>query len=213
MTSKLDPKEVELFLLDNLDFFESRESLVGEMKFKHSSSSASSLLERQINKLRDEQSNLIDLLSSFVNTAQLNEDLFKKSKELTLSILGASSRNQIKDIVQKSFTENFGVNNCKLDFYSNSDIGEIEDKTGMSFHKGAVHCGSFSKEKMEFLFKDENVESVALAVLIDSKEIGILMLGSYERTRYLGDEDTTFIEYIRDILEKKLESIDSLNAY
>jgi len=212
MTSKLDPKEVELFLLDNLDFFESRESLVGEMKFKHSSSSASSLLERQINKLRDEQSNLIDLLSSFVNTAQLNEDLFKKSKELTLSILGASSRNQIKDIVQKSFTENFGVNNCKLDFYSNSDIDEIEDKTGMSFHKGSVHCGSFSKEKMEFLFKDKNVESVALAVLIDSKEIGILMLGSYERTRYLGDEDTTFIEYIRDILEKKLESIDSLNA-
>ncbi|MDA9033509.1 DUF484 family protein [Gammaproteobacteria bacterium] len=212
MTSKLDPKEVELFLLDNLDFFESRESLIGEMKFKHSSSSASSLLERQINKLRDEQSNLIDLLSSFVNTAQLNEDLFKKSKELTLSILGASSRNQIKDIVQKSFTENFGVNNCKLDFYSNSDIDEIEDKTGMSFHKGSVHCGSFSKEKMEFLFKDKNVESVALAVLINSKEIGILMLGSYERTRYLGDEDTTFIEYIRDILEKKLESIDSLNA-
>ena len=212
MTNKLDPKEVELFLLDNLDFFESRESLVGEMKFRHSSSTASSLLERQINKLRDEQSNLMDLLSSFVNTAQLNEDLFRKSKELTLSILGASSRSQIKDIVQKSFTENFGVNNCKLDFYSNSDIGEIEDKTGMSFHKGAVHCGSFSKEKMEFLFKDESVESVALAVLIDSKEIGILMLGSYERTRYLGDEDTTFIEYIRDILEKKLESIDSLNA-
>ena len=212
MTNKLDPKEVELFLLDNLDFFESRESLVGEMKFRHSSSTASSLLERQINKLRDEQSNLMDLLSSFVNTAQLNEDLFKKSKELTLSILGASSRNQIKDIVQKSFTENFGVNNCKLDFYSNSDIDEIEDKTGMSFHKGSVHCGSFSKEKMEFLFKDKNVESVALAVLIDSKEIGILMLGSYERTRYLGDEDTTFIEYIRDILEKKLESIDSLNA-
>ena len=113
MTNKLDPKDVELFLLDNLDFFESRESLVGEMKFKHSSSSASSLLERQINKLRDEQSDLMDLLSSFVNTAQLNEDLFKKSKHLTLSILEASSRNQIQDIVQKSFTENFEVNNCK----------------------------------------------------------------------------------------------------
>ena len=82
----------------------------------------------------------------------------------------------------------------------------------MSFNKGAVNCGSLSKEKMEFLFKDEMVESVALAVLIDNKEVGILMLGSYERTRYLGDEDTTFIEYIRDILEKKLELIDSLDA-
>jgi uncharacterized protein YigA (DUF484 family) len=212
MTNKLDPKDVELFLLDNLDFFKTRESLVGEMKFKHSNSSASSLLERQINKLRDEQSDLMDLLSSFVNTAQLNEDLFMKSKELTLSILGASSKDEIKETVQKSFTENFGVNNCKLDFYSNTRIADIEDKTGMSFHKGAVYCGSFSKEKMEFLFKDVKVESVALAVLIHNKEIGILMLGSYDRTRYLGDEDTTFIEYIRDILEKKLESIDSLNA-
>jgi uncharacterized protein YigA (DUF484 family) len=212
MTNKLDQKDVELFLLDNLDFFKTRESLVGEMKFKHSNSSASSLLERQINKLRDEQSDLMNLLSSFVNTAQLNEDLFMKSKELTLSILGASNKDEIKETVQKSFTENFGVNNCKLDFYSNTRIADIEDKTGMSFHKGAVYCGSFSKEKMEFLFKDVKVESVALAVLIHNKEIGILMLGSYDRTRYLGDEDTTFIEYIRDILEKKLESIDSLNA-
>ena len=32
MSKKLDPKEVELFLLSNLDFFESRESLVGELK-------------------------------------------------------------------------------------------------------------------------------------------------------------------------------------
>ena len=64
MSKKVDPKDVELFLLDNIDFFESRESLVGELKFKHSSSSASSLLERQIMKLRDEQKDLMDLLSS-----------------------------------------------------------------------------------------------------------------------------------------------------
>ena len=43
MSKELDPKDVELFLLDNLDFFESRESLVGELKFKHSSASAASI--------------------------------------------------------------------------------------------------------------------------------------------------------------------------
>ena len=31
-------------------------------------------------------------------------------------------------------------------------------------------------------------------------QIGLLKLGSRDRTRYLGDEDTTFIRYIRDIL-------------
>ena len=64
MSKKLDSKDVELFLLDNIDFFESRESLLSEMKFKDSSSSASSLLERQINKLRDEQKDLMNLLTS-----------------------------------------------------------------------------------------------------------------------------------------------------
>ena len=76
MNKKIDSKEVELFLLDNLDFFETRESLVSELKFKHSSSSASSLLERQIKKLREDHQKLMDLLSSFITTASINEDLF-----------------------------------------------------------------------------------------------------------------------------------------
>ena len=212
MSKKLDAKDVELFLLDNLDFFESRESLLSEMKFKDSTSSASSLLERQIYKLRDEQKDLMGLLTSFIETAQLNEDLFIKSKQLTLSILDASDKDEVISAVQNDFTKSFNINNCQLNFYSNSEIDNIEKKTGMSFHKGAIHCGSFSSEKMEFLFEDSKVESAAIAVLVNKNEIGLLKLGSYERTRYLGDEDTTFIEYIRDILEKKFQSIDSLNA-
>ena len=212
MSNKLDAKDVELFLLDNLDFFESRESLLSEMKFKDSTNSASSLLERQIYKLRDEQKDLMGLLTSFIETAQLNEDLFNKSKELTLSILDASDKDEVISAVQNDFTKSFNINNCQLNFYSNSEIDNIEKETGMSFHKGAIHCGSFSSEKMEFLFGDSKVESAAIAVLINKTEIGLLKLGSYERTRYLGDEDTTFIEYIRDILEKKFQSIDILNA-
>ena len=65
MAKKLDSKDVELFLLDNLDFFETRESLVSELKFKHSQSSASSILERQVIKLREEHKNIIELLRSF----------------------------------------------------------------------------------------------------------------------------------------------------
>ena len=208
MNNKIDPKEVELYLLDNLDFFESRESLVSELKFKHSSSSASSLLERQIKKLRDEQKDLMDLLSSFIKTASLNEDLFNKSKDLTLSILGSSSEEDVINTVQRDFKKSFNVNNCILKFYDNTQVDEIEKKTDMSFHKGAIYCGSFANKKMEFLFNDSKVESMAIAVIVVEKNIGLLMLGSYERTRYLGDEDTTFIEYIRDILEKKFASVD-----
>ena len=204
MNKKLDPRDVELFLLENLNFFESRESLVGELNFKHSSSSASSILERQVKKLREEHKNLMDLLSSFIKTASINEDLFNKSKELTLKILGSNSKKEIVSIVESSFSDDFLVDECLLDFYKSKEIDDIENSTGLSLHKGSIHCGSFSNKKVEVLFNDKKIESMVVAVIIVKDEIGLLKLGSRDRTRYLGDEDTTFIRYIRDILEVKL---------
>jgi uncharacterized protein YigA (DUF484 family) len=206
MAKKIDVKDVELFLLDNLDFFVTRESLVSEMKFKHSQSSASSILERQIMKLRDEHKNVIELLKSFIDTATINEDLFKKSKDLTLKILESATSDSIKEIVEKSFKKDFGVDECLIEFFDNKAIDKIEKGTGLSMHKGAVHCGSFSNEKMGFLFEDNKIESLVIAVIVLKNQVGLLKLGSYDRAKYLGDEDTTFIEYIRDILEKKLSS-------
>lgn len=204
MSKELDPKDVELFLLDNLDFFESRESLVGELKFKHSSASAASILERQVKKLREEHQNLMDLLSSFMKTASTNEDLFNKSKDLTLEILDSVTKQEIINVVESSFSNDFKVDKCSFEFYKNNEIQEIENITGLSFHKGAIHCGSFSSEKMNVLFKDESIQSMVVAVVVIKNEIGLLKIGSFDRAKYLGDEDTTFIQYIRDILEVKL---------
>ena len=204
MSKELDPKDVELFLLDNLDFFESRESLVGELKFKHSSASAASILERQVKKLREEHKNLMDLLSSFMKTASTNEDLFNKSKDLTLEILDSGTKQETINVVQSSFSNDFKVDKCYFEFYKNTEIQEIENITGLSFHKGAIHCGSFSSEKMNVLFKDESIQSIVVAVVVIKNEVGLLKIGSFDRAKYLGDEDTTFIQYIRDILEVKL---------
>jgi uncharacterized protein YigA (DUF484 family) len=210
MNKKLDPKDVEIFLLENLDFFKDREALISELKFNHSSAgSASSLLERQIHRLRDEQKELMDLLSSFMKTASLNEDLFNKSKDLTLSILGSTSKEGITKIVRQTFLEKFNVDVCELSFYENKQIEDLENKTGFSLHKGAIHCGPYAKEKISIIFKNQEVQSMVLSVFISGKKIGILALGSFDRSKYLGDEDTTFIQYIRDIVEKRLVTIVS----
>jgi uncharacterized protein YigA (DUF484 family) len=210
MNKKLDPKDVEIFLLENLDFFKDREALISELKFNHSSAgSASSLLERQIRRLRDEQKELMDLLSSFMKTASLNEDLFNKSKDLTLSILGSTSKEGITKIVRQTFLEKFNVDVCELSFYENKQIEDLENKTGFSLHKGAIHCGPYAKEKISTIFKNQEVQSMVLSVFISGKKIGILALGSFDRSKYLGDEDTTFIQYIRDIVEKRLVTIVS----
>jgi len=208
MSKKLDPKDVEIFLLENIDFFKDREALISELKFNHSSAgSASSLLERQIHRLRDEQKELMDLLSNYIETASLNEDLFNKSKDLTLSILGSTSKEDITTTVKKAFLEKFNVDVCEISFYENHEIENLENKTGLFMHKGAIYCGPYAKEKISFIFKNQEVQSMVLAVFVSGKRIGILALGSFDRSKYLGDEDTTFIQYIRDIIEKRLVTI------
>ena len=204
MSKKLSSKDVELFLLDNLDFFKSRESLVSELQFKHTSSSAESILERQVLKLREEHKNLINLLTSFIDTVSENEDLFNKSKKLTLKILESNTKKEIVASVEESFKKDFKVDKPILKFLSNKAVADLEDKTNLSMHKGVILCGSFSAERVKILFKDKNIESMVVAVIKTEKDFALLMLGSYDRTKYLGDEDTTFIEYIRDVLEKKL---------
>ena len=96
MAKKLDAKEVELYLLENTDFFISRESLVSELSFKHDTGGATSLLEMQVRKLRDEQSRLMDMLSGFVSTSKENEELFFKSKNLTLSLIASKNFEEVK---------------------------------------------------------------------------------------------------------------------
>jgi uncharacterized protein YigA (DUF484 family) len=171
MAKKLDAKDVELYLLENTDFFLSRESLVNELSFKHDAEGATSLLEMQVRKLRDEQSRLMDMLSGFVSTGKENEELFFKSKNL-----------------------------------SDPELQDLENKTGLGMNKDAIHMGPLSKEKMDAFFSSDSVKSAVISVMKLKKGFALLKMGSNQPTKYLGDGDTTFIEYIRDIIVKVLES-------
>ena len=141
MAKKLDAKDVELYLLENTDFFVSRESLVSELSFKHDADGATSLLEMQVRKLRDEQSRLMDMLSGFVSTGKENEELFFKSKNLTLSLIASKNFDEVKKTVESFFEKNFEVDSCILEALSDPELQELESKTGLGMSKDVIHMG------------------------------------------------------------------------
>ena len=206
MAKKLDAKDVELYLLENTDFFLSRESLVSELSFKHDADGATSLLEMQVRKLRDEQSRLMDMLSGFVTTGKENEELFFKSKNLTLSLITSKNFDEVKKTVESFFEKNFEIDSCILEALSDPELQELESKTGLGMSKDVIHMGPLSKEKMDAFFSSDSVKSAVISVMKLKKGFALLKMGSNEPTKYLGDGDTTFIEYIRDIIVRVLES-------
>ena len=206
MTKEISAKEVELYLLKNTDFFLTRESIVSELDFKHSSGKAESLLERQVRKLRNEQKNLLDSLSVFLSNASENEDLFIKSKALILKIVTATDEEALIELMTKSLKKIFDVDVAYLQFFTNSEMNDLEESTGMTFSVGETKHGSFANKKIQILFEDDSIKSVVISVFKNKNKIGLLLIGSKDKTRYLGDEDTTFIEFIRDIAEAKLKT-------
>ena len=193
-------------MLENTDFFVSRESLVSELSFKHDAEGASSLLEMQVRKLRDEQSRLMDMLTGFVSTGKENEELFFKSKNLTLSLISSNKFDEVKKTVELFFQENFEVDSCILETLSDAELQKLEKITGLDMNKDAIHMGPLSKEKMAAFFSNDAIKSAVISVMKLEKGFGLLKVGSIEATKYLGDGDTTFIEYIRDVIVRVLES-------
>ena len=208
MDKKLDAKDVEIFLLENIDFFVSRESLVSELSFKHDSGGASSLLEMQVRRLRDEQSRLMEMLTSFVSTGQDNEDLFLKSKTLTLALIKTKDIDSIIETVESFFQDIIGADTCNLVLASDQEVQELESVTGIEMNKNSIHMGPFSQEKMSYLFQDEEMLSGVISIFKVKNKFGLLKIGSKDQTKYLGDGDTTFIEYIRDVIASVIELKD-----
>ena len=206
MAKEIDAKEVELFLLKNTNFFLTRESLVSELIFKHDAKGATSLLEMQIRKLRDEQSKLIDMLTGFVSTGKENEELFFKSKNLTLSLISSRDFAAVKKKVELFFEENFKVDSCILEMLSDKELKILETKTNMDMNKNAIHMGPLSREKMAIFFTSDSIKSAVISVMKFDNNFGLLKIGSNNPAKYLGEGDTAFIEYIRDIIVKVLES-------
>ena len=206
MSNKINDKDVELYLLKNTDFFLTRESIVSELNFKHSPGKAESLLERKVRKLRSEQKDLLDSLSVFLSNASENEDLFSKSKALVLKVVAAEDEDTLIELMSKSLKKIFDVDAAYLKFFTNSEMNGLEESTGMTFSAGETKHGSFATEKIQILFGDDSIKSVVISVFKNKNKIGLLLIGSKDKTRYLGDEDTTFIEFIRDIAEAKLKT-------
>ena len=206
MGNKIDAKDVELYLLKNTDFFLTRESIVSELNFKHSPGKAESLLERQVRKLRNEQKDLLDNLSVFLSNASDNEDLFSKSKALILKLVTAENEDKLIELMSKSLKKIFDVDAAYLKFFTNSEMNSLEESTGMNFSIGETKYGSFADKRIKILFGDDSIKSVVISIFKNKNRIGLLLIGSKDKTRYLGDEDTTFIEFIRDIAEAKLKT-------
>ena len=210
MANKLNDEDIEIYLLKNTDFFIRHPSLLAELDIANPDQSISSLLDKQVKKLRDGQDELNKLLTRFLSRAKENEGLYIKTKNLILAMIKAKDKKDMLDKVSSHFKDSFQVEFFKIDEISNNSIEKLSDEIGHDLKSEKIFSGTFNINKMEALFgKLKPASAVVSAINLDKNTYLLIKFGSNDSSKYIGDEGTSFLSFIKEALSSLLKRYDS----
>ena len=143
----------------------------------------------------------------FLEVASENEDLMIKFNEMVMLVLSCTNQKEIQQIIEHDLATIFNLDSAMLKIIDVNELEDLEGKTELNLKSKKVFHGSFSKEKLKLLFGSNDIKSAVIGSIILVEEVGLLLIGSNRREKYLGDEDTTFFQFLRDAIQAKLDSL------
>jgi len=221
-----DEERIERYLALNPDFFERHQQLLSRMRLPHMrTGSTVSLVERQVEVLRDQKSDADRRLAEFIAVARANDGLAERIHRFTRRLMRAATPAAALTSIEASLREDFEAFNCVLlltttiDSLRNVELEPFlrklpaDDTNIRTFDAllatGKPRCGQVRDSQRDFLFGPEaaSIGSVALVPLGDGGSLGLLALGSAERERFHPGMSTEFLkrmgEMITDALSRR----------
>jgi uncharacterized protein len=218
--AQAEEESVARYLQHNPEFFERHQPLLARMHLPHArSGSTISLIERQVEVLREREAAAEQKLAEFVRVARANDAVAEKIHQLTRRLLRAPSRASIIEQIEASLREDFDAFNSVLILIEPAGeipaqrfvkIVQADDASLKSFESlfanGKPRCGQARDSQREFLFgaDAEDMGSVALIPLGEKGSVGLLALGSTDRDRFHPGMSTEFLARVGDLIADAL---------
>jgi uncharacterized protein YigA (DUF484 family) len=215
--NEMDEQSVVGYLQRNPDFFERHQGLLLKLRLPHArGGSTISLVERQIEVMREKHAALEAKLADLVSVARANDAIAEKLHRFTRRLLKASSRSDAVARIEAGLREDFDAFHSVLLL-----IGEHPDLSPQRFVRtlareepglksfdslfagGRPRCGQARDSQRELLFGPESAQigSVALVPLADKgAAVGLLALGSPDRDRFHPGMSTEFLARMADLI-------------
>ena len=208
-------KIVREFLRDNPTFLDNHQDILESMDLPHHSGSAVSLVERQVSVMRDRNTEIRARLDNILATAQDNDQLFEKTKQLVLKLLEAKNLSTLVEAVHESLGKDYQIEFYSLTLFGTQEtlpktmarvvhVEQANEQIGTLLSANRVVCGVLREEEMTFLFGDNGAQvgSAASIPLCYNKLYGILAVGNADPNFYTGSMGTLFLSYIGEVLSR-----------
>ncbi len=214
-------KQIARYLRDHPDFFETHQDVLAGMVLQHDSGNAVSLIERQVQILREQKEELRHRLQELVNTAQQNEELNNNINTLILELLDAASLAEVLAVIESRIRDDFEVDAIVVKLLASGNEVLKEQPALTAWQQPALAigekvmtarqpvCGAFSSEQMQALFDDAEIRSASVIPLASDRTskncYGIIAIGSYDPQRFRADMGTLFLTLLGQVLTRILK--------
>jgi uncharacterized protein YigA (DUF484 family) len=221
--AEIDEAAVASYLAATPEFFDRHAQLLAKIRLPDSRGGATtvSLLERQVEVLRERNRQLERKVKDFVDVARENDALGTRVLAMARRLIAAKDTAAVIAAIESALREDFGAGQSILVLTAGcAPAGLVESRFlrvvpaelpalrsfETLFSAGKPRCGQLRDSQREFLFGTDAAEvgSVALVPLGDKGGLGLLACGSHDSQRFNPTMSTDFLAHIGELIAAAL---------
>ena len=217
----LDEEQVLAYLKARPDFLTRHPELLETLQLQHTSGSAVSLIERQVEVLRGRSQRLEDRLTQLLENARDNERRATNVHRLARTLIRAPTLAAAVSGLQQCMREDFGIDEAWVGvvpgLLKRNDIEglhklESEGAVARQFENflrtKLIECGPLSEARAKLLFPKaaELPQSAAVVPLERDKNLGMLILASRDPQRFQPRQGKLFLEMTAELVAAALRA-------
>jgi uncharacterized protein YigA (DUF484 family) len=215
----LNDSSVGEYLQTYPDFFERNSQLLTKLRLPHlrDMGATVSLVERQVEVLRERNQSLERKLKELVDVARANDALADRIHRLSQRLIRVHTLIESVNAIETSLREDFDAMHSVLVLFleqarslegagrfircatpADADIKSFESL----MNSGKPRCGQIRDAQRDYLFGKDSIEigSVALTPLGPKGELGILAIGASDAERFHPAMSTEFLSRIGELV-------------
>lgn len=196
-------EQISHYLATHPQFFVQHGNLLTKMEIPHSQKGTVSLVELQGEQLRKKVRLLNHKLSQLISIAKQNEEIYRIYADLNLRILRCDDLADLQLTLEEILQEQLQLSSASLKPFKGAHaLPEIQQRLFIEkrFKKEQFFFGRLSDHERRLLFADQEAESVALLLLGEKGELGILAIGSKDSGHFHPEMDTLLITQLQQFL-------------
>jgi uncharacterized protein len=221
--AEVDEAAVASYLAATPEFFDRHAQLLAKIRLPDARGGAStvSLLERQVEVLRERNRQLERKVKDFVDVARENDALGGRVLSMARRLIAAKDHAAAVAAVEEALREEFDAGQSVLVLIASRAPAGLDESRFLRvvpaelpalrtfdtlFSAGKPRCGQLRDSQREFLFGADAaaVGSVALVPLGDKGSLGLLACGSHDSQRFNPTMSTDFLAHVGDLIAAAL---------